>query len=109
MVVVGLVVVLVGEVVVVLDVVVVVSLPASDEHAVPIRARTTVMASTRRMTDLHCKDTWKAALGKLAGTRRYSPQDAMFRYVRLGSVLAWFWSGLLCGFRARFRAFEWWG
>ncbi|MCZ6504683.1 MAG: hypothetical protein O6834_01705 [Actinobacteria bacterium] len=52
MVVVGLVVVLVEEVVVVLDVVVV-SLPASDEHAVPIRARTTVMAITRRMTDLH--------------------------------------------------------
>jgi len=52
-VVVGLVVVLVEEVVVVLDVVVVVSLPASDEHAVAIRARTTVMASTRWMTDLH--------------------------------------------------------
>lgn len=73
MVVVGLVVVLVEEVVVVLDVVVV-SLPTSDEHVVTTRARTTVMARTRRMTDLHCKDTWKAALGKVAGARRYSTQ-----------------------------------
>jgi hypothetical protein len=56
-VVVGLVVVLVEEVVVVLDVVVV-SLPTSDEHVVTTRVRTTVMARSRRMTDLHSEEPY---------------------------------------------------
>jgi len=55
------------EVVVILDVVVV-SVPASDEHAAATRARTIVMASTRRIGHLYSGNRLGSGCGEGSGS-----------------------------------------